>query len=139
AVVARAMRAGEIEETRIPRNPLDVLSQQIVAIAADEEIAVADLHDLVRRAYPFAELSRQQLENVLDMLACRYPSDEFADTRRRAVLEGRRCRQAVRARREDRRRLARADGARRRRRDRALAERVPARGDRRAQPAHLSA
>src|SRR5213082_2983902 len=65
AVVARAMRAGEIEETRIPRNPLDVLSQQIVAIAADEEIAVADLHDLVRRAYPFAELSRRQLENVL--------------------------------------------------------------------------
>src|SRR5213082_219037 len=46
AVVARAMRAGEIEETRIPRNPLDVLAQQIVAIAADEEIEVADLHDL---------------------------------------------------------------------------------------------
>ncbi len=58
AVVARAMRAGEIEETRIPRNPLDVLAQQIVAIAADEEIAVDDLLELVRGAYPFAELSR---------------------------------------------------------------------------------
>ena len=58
AVVARAMRGGEIEETKIPRNPLDVLAQQIVAIAADEEIAVDDLHELVRRAYPFAELSR---------------------------------------------------------------------------------
>src|SRR6266566_6434259 len=87
AVVARAMRAGEIEETRIPRNPLDVLSQQIVAIAADEEIAVADLHDLVRRAYPFAELSRPQLENVLDMLAGRYPSDEFAELRPRIVWD----------------------------------------------------
>src|SRR5436305_10654168 len=87
AVVARAMRAGEIEETRIPRNPLDVLSQQIVAIAADEEIAVADLHDLVRRAYPFAELSRHQLENVLDMLAGRYPSDEFAELRPRIVWD----------------------------------------------------
>src|SRR5438094_7664928 len=87
AVVARAMRAGEIEETRIPRNPLDALSQQIVAIAADEEIAVADLHDLVRRAYPFAELSRQQLENVLDMLAGRYPSDEFAELRPRIVWD----------------------------------------------------
>src|SRR6185312_10023040 len=53
AVVARAMRAGEIEETKIPRNPLDVLSQQIVAISADEEISVDDLHELVRRAYPF--------------------------------------------------------------------------------------
>ncbi len=45
AVVARAMRAGEIEETRIPRNPLDVLAQQVVAICADEEISVDDLHD----------------------------------------------------------------------------------------------
>ena len=43
AVVAKAMRAGEIEETRIPRNPLDVLAQQIVAICADEEISVDDL------------------------------------------------------------------------------------------------
>src|SRR5881397_2391157 len=87
AVVARAMRNGEIEETRIPRNPLDVLSQQIVAIAVDEEISVADLHDLVRGAYPFAELSRPQLENVLDMLAGRYPSDEFAELRPRIVWD----------------------------------------------------
>src|ERR671933_808369 len=61
AVVARAMREGAIEETKIPRNPLDVLAQQIVAIAADAEIGVGDLHDLVRRAYPFADLSRAQL------------------------------------------------------------------------------
>src|SRR5438552_1128167 len=87
AVVARAMRAGEIEETRIPRNPLDVLAQHIVAIAADEEIEVAELHDLVRRAYPFADLSRVQLENVLDMLAGRYPSDEFAELRPRIVWD----------------------------------------------------
>ena len=87
AVVARAMRAGEIEETKIPRNPLDVLAQQIVAIAVDEEISVADLHELVRGAYPFAELSRAQLENVLDMLAGRYPSDEFAELRPRIVWD----------------------------------------------------
>jgi ATP-dependent helicase Lhr and Lhr-like helicase len=87
AVVARAMRGGEIEETKIPRNPLDVLAQQIVAIVADEEIEVAELHTLVRRAYPFAELSRPQLENVLDMLAGRYPSDEFAELRPRIVWD----------------------------------------------------
>ena len=87
AVVARRMRDGEIEETSIPRNPLDVLAQQIVAICADEEIAVDELHELVRRAYPFADLSRVQLENVLDMLAGRYPSDEFAELRPRIVWD----------------------------------------------------
>src|SRR5947209_5994555 len=87
AVVAQRMRAGAIEETQIPRNPLDVLAQQIVAICADEDIEVAELHDLVRRAYPFAELSRPQLENVLDMLAGRYPSDEFAELRPRIVWD----------------------------------------------------
>jgi len=87
AVVARKMRAGEIEETVIPRNPLDVLAQHVVAICADEEIAVDDLHDLVRGAYPFADLSRIQLENVLDMLAGRYPSDEFAELRPRIVWD----------------------------------------------------
>src|SRR3954466_330417 len=65
AVVARLMQEGAIEETKIPRNPLDVLAQQIVAISADEEIEVGELHQLVRHAYPFAEVSRVQLENVL--------------------------------------------------------------------------
>src|SRR4029434_5277110 len=59
----------------------------IAAIAADEEISVDDLHELVRGAYPFAELSRAQLENVLDMLAGRYPSDEFAELRPRIVWD----------------------------------------------------
>jgi ATP-dependent Lhr-like helicase len=87
AVVARAMRLGEIEETKIPRNPLDVLAQQVVAIASGEEIRVDDLHALVTRAHPFKDLSRQQLENVLDMLAGRYPSDEFAELRPRIVWD----------------------------------------------------
>jgi ATP-dependent Lhr-like helicase len=103
AVVARAMRGGEIEETRIPRNPLDVLAQQIVAITADEEMRVDDLHSLVTRAYPFKDLSRAQLENVLDMLAGRYPSDEFAELRPRIVWD--RTGGTVRAR-EGARRLA---------------------------------
>jgi ATP-dependent Lhr-like helicase len=87
AVVAQRMREGAIEETQIPRNPLDVLAQHVVAICADEEIEVAELHKLVRRAYPFADLSRAQLENVLDMLAGRYPSDEFAELRPRIVWD----------------------------------------------------
>jgi ATP-dependent helicase Lhr and Lhr-like helicase len=87
AVVVKRMLEGAIEETVIPRNPLDVLAQQIVAIAADEEISVDDLHELVRGAYPFSDLSRTQLENVLDMLAGRYPSDEFAELRPRIVWD----------------------------------------------------
>ncbi|HET7573054.1 MAG TPA: DEAD/DEAH box helicase [Gaiellaceae bacterium] len=87
AVVAQRMKQGLIEETQIPRNPLDVLAQQIVAICADDEIEVAELHRLVTRAYPFADLSRAQLENVLDMLAGRYPSDEFAELRPRIVWD----------------------------------------------------
>jgi ATP-dependent helicase Lhr and Lhr-like helicase len=87
AVVARRMREGAIEETVVPRNPLDVLAQQIVAICADEEIEVGELHELVRGAYPFSDLSRVQLENVLDMLAGRYPSDEFAELRPRIVWD----------------------------------------------------
>jgi ATP-dependent Lhr-like helicase len=103
AVVAKRMLEGAIEETAIPHNPLDVLAQQIVAICADEEISVEDLHELVRRAYPFAGLSRVQLENVLDMLAGRYPSDEFAELRPRVVWD--RTAGLVRAR-EGARRLA---------------------------------
>ena len=87
AVVLQRMLAGAIEETQIPRNPLDVLAQQIVAICADEEIEVGELHALVRGAYPFADLSLAQLENVLDMLAGRYPSDEFAELRPRIVWD----------------------------------------------------
>jgi len=103
AVVVARMREGAIEETRVPRNPLDVLAQQIVAIAADEEISVDELHDLVRRAYPFRDLSRKQLENVLDMLAGRYPSVEFAELRPRITWD--RVRGFVRGR-EGARRLA---------------------------------
>ena len=87
AVVVKRMLEGGIEETKIPRNPLDVLAQQIVAICADEEIAVDELHQLVRGAYPFSDLSRVQLENVLDMLDGRYPSDEFAELRARVVWD----------------------------------------------------
>jgi ATP-dependent Lhr-like helicase len=92
AVVARRMRDGAIEPTVVPRNPLDVLAQQIVAIAAaatddDEPVSVDDLHALVTRTYTYAELSRTQLENVLDMLDGRYPSSEFAELRPRIVWD----------------------------------------------------
>ena len=87
AVVVERMRAGAIEETRIPRNPLDVLAQQLVAICTRDSWTVSDLHALVTRADNFRDLSREQLEGVLDMLAGRYPSDEFADLKPRVVWD----------------------------------------------------
>ena len=86
AVVSR-MGSGAIEETRVPRLPLDVLAQQLVAMCAGETWSVDELERVVRGAYPFAELSREQLEGVLDMLAGRYPSDEFAELRPRVVWD----------------------------------------------------
>ena len=87
AVVARRMRAGQIEELSVPRNPLDVLAQQIVAMTAMDDWAVGDLEQVVRRAAPFASLTRPVLEAVLDMLAGRYPSEEFAELRPRLVWD----------------------------------------------------
>ncbi|MGH2401476.1 MAG: Lhr family helicase, partial [Candidatus Limnocylindria bacterium] len=87
AVVVERMKAAAIEETRIPRNPLDVLAQQIVAICAHDRWTVEELHRLVTRADSFRDLSREQLEGVLDMLSGRYPSDEFADLKPRLVWD----------------------------------------------------
>ena len=87
-VVARRMRDGEIETTVVPRNPLDVLAQQIVAmVATGDDWRVPELHELVKRAYPYAELSRELLDSVLDMLDGRYPSDEFSELRPRIVWD----------------------------------------------------
>jgi ATP-dependent Lhr-like helicase len=87
AVVAKRMRAGEIEETVIPRNPLDVLAQHLVSMAAMDEWRVDEVERVVTASEPFDELSREQLENVLDMLDGRYPSDRFAELRPRIVWD----------------------------------------------------
>jgi ATP-dependent Lhr-like helicase len=87
AVVAERMRAGEIEELKIPHNPLDVLAQQIVAMTAVDDWVVDELEQTVRKAAPFGRLTRGILEAVLDMLAGRYPSEEFAGLRPRIVWD----------------------------------------------------
>lgn len=108
AVVCKRMREGKIEATVVPRNALDVLAQQIVAIAASAEdgaavrpeggarpiaeladgsVAVDDLYALVTRTHSYGELPRSLLENVLDMLDGRYPSSEFGELRARIVWD----------------------------------------------------
>jgi ATP-dependent Lhr-like helicase len=108
AAVTRAMHEGHVESTRFLRNPLDVLAQQIVAVIAHPPLGVADaerrakrkteeeespgisyaaLFALVRGAAPFAGLSQSVFDGVLDMLAGRYPSDEFAELRPRITWD----------------------------------------------------
>jgi ATP-dependent Lhr-like helicase len=108
AAVTRAMHEGHVESTRFLRNPLDVLAQQMVAVIAHPPLGVADaerrakhateeeespgisyaaLFALVRGAAPFAGLSRNVFDGVLDMLAGRYPSDEFAELRPRITWD----------------------------------------------------
>lgn len=88
AVVTRRMIDGHIESSRYLRNPLDVLAQQIVAhVAAVEECSVAEVAGLVRRCANFGEISDELLTNVLDLLAGRYPSEEFSELRPRLVWD----------------------------------------------------
>ncbi|HEX4066455.1 MAG TPA: DEAD/DEAH box helicase [Acidobacteriaceae bacterium] len=103
AAVTRAMHEGLVESTSILRNPLDVLAQQIVATVAhppelsvprvkgqpprEPVVSVDDLYALVRGAAPFATLTRATFENVLDLLAGKYPSDEFAELRPRITWD----------------------------------------------------
>ena len=87
AVVAERMAGGAIEELHYPRNPLDVLAQQIVAMAAMDDYPVAELAATVRRAAPFVRLGDESFDAVLDMLAGRYPSTDFAELRPRIVWD----------------------------------------------------
>ncbi len=86
-VAADRMRAGLIESLRVPANPLDVLAQQTVAAAALDVLDVERWFDVVRRSAPFAALPRSAYVAVLDLLAGRYPSDEFGALRPRIVWD----------------------------------------------------
>ncbi len=86
-VVARRMLEGEVESIRVPDSALDVLAQQIVAMVAADPWPVDELERVIRRAASYRELSRAAMTGVLDMLAGRYPSDEFAELRPRLTWD----------------------------------------------------
>lgn len=87
AIVTERMLAGKIEAIQVPRNPLDILAQQTVAASALGEISVEEWFETVRRSAPFQSLPRSAYEATLDLLAGRYPSDEFAELRPRLVWD----------------------------------------------------
>ena len=87
SVTVERMLSGQIERLSIPANPLDILAQQTVAAAALGSIDVEDWFSTVRRSAPFASLPRSAFEATLDLLAGRYPSDEFAELRPRIIWD----------------------------------------------------
>ena len=83
SAAAGRMLEGEVEETFYPRNPLDVLAQQIIAIVAEGPVSADEVFSIARSAAPFQELSRNAFDSTLDLLTGRYPSDEFAELKPR--------------------------------------------------------
>lgn len=87
AITVERMLGGKIERLAVPANPLDILAQQTVAATALGSIDVEEWFSTVRRSAPFASLPRSAFEATLDLLAGRYPSDEFAELRPRIIWD----------------------------------------------------
>ncbi|MBM7461987.1 ATP-dependent helicase [Microbacterium dextranolyticum] len=87
AVVTERMLAGRIEAISVPSNPLDILAQQTIAACATGALDVETWFETVRRSAPFRTLPRSAYEATLDLLAGKYPSDEFAELRPRVVWD----------------------------------------------------
>jgi ATP-dependent helicase Lhr and Lhr-like helicase len=69
AALVRAIRQGDLDRLMIPDSPLDVLAQQIVAACSAEEWGEDDMFALVRRAYPYRNLTRVTFDSILEMLS----------------------------------------------------------------------
>ncbi len=80
----RAVHAGELDRLIEPRMPRDVLAQQIVAAAAQDEWLEDDLFALVRKAHPYRDLPRPEFDAIVDMLAQGYATQRG---RRGALLQ----------------------------------------------------
>ncbi|MGW0044493.1 ATP-dependent helicase [Rhodococcus sp. NPDC003348] len=87
AVTVERMTTGKIEALAVPANPLDILAQHTVAVCALDPIDAGAWFDAVRRTGNFATLPRSAYDATLDLLAGRYPSDEFAELRPRLVWD----------------------------------------------------
>lgn len=69
AALINAIRSGELERIEIPKNALDVMAQQIVAETAADTWREDDLFELIRAAYPYRQLKREDFDAVLTMLS----------------------------------------------------------------------
>ena len=65
----RSTKEGRLDRLMIPEKPLDILAQQIVAAAAGEEWEEGALYERARSAYPYRDLTRDEFDGVVQMLA----------------------------------------------------------------------
>lgn len=68
AALFRKMRAGELDQLEVPPQPIDVLMQQIVACCGAEPWEEDALYNVLRRAYPYRDLTRERFDEVLGLL-----------------------------------------------------------------------
>src|SRR3954471_18342410 len=87
AAIVAAMRAGDVEPTHVVQNALDVLAQVVVAAVSVDDWRSEDLYRLVRRAYPYHQLTRSAFDEVLAMLSGKYPSDIAAELEARITWD----------------------------------------------------
>src|SRR5687767_2561036 len=69
AAIIDAVRRGELDRLELPEKPLDILAQQVVAAVAAEEWSEDGLFEMIRRAYPYRNLEREQFDGIVRMLA----------------------------------------------------------------------
>ncbi len=85
--VAEGMVEGDVEPITVPRNCLDVLAQQIVAMAALGDTSWSDVYQTMRRTCSFHDLSEEAFNLTLQLVSGRYPARAFKDLRPRVSLD----------------------------------------------------
>ncbi len=83
AVITAAMLQADVSPINIPKNCLDILAQQIIALVAMKPWPVDQLYDLIRQAYPYQTLPRSHFLEVIEMISGRYSSALFRDLKPR--------------------------------------------------------
>ena len=84
---AEAARNGKIEYARPPRLCLDVLAQHLVSMACTQEFGVEDVMDILAGAYPFYEVTAEDVTGVLRMLAGDYEHERDIPVRPRIIYD----------------------------------------------------
>ena len=82
-VLTREMLKGNVETLHVPTNCLDVLAQQVVAMVGVDSWDVPELYGVIRRAYPYRDLTPAAFDSVLEMLSGRFPPEAFRDLKAR--------------------------------------------------------
>ncbi|MCW2972512.1 MAG: ATP-dependent helicase, partial [Thermoleophilia bacterium] len=87
AAVTRLMARREIEPVHVPELALDVLAQQVIATCVERPFTVDELLELARKSFPWRDLSTEQFENLLSLLAGYFPVDDLADIKPRITWD----------------------------------------------------